>query len=364
MSLELIASGPDHPLAARLLQAKRAYTTRRVPLAAMRSLHTDRSAAPESGDLVLARVVRLGHHGALQGMDGRRITLFEGDEIVVGYGARYAPDQFEAVVPERLDRCHLVAGGGVAAQVLARHGKTRAATAIEPVGLLLDGDGRRVNLRDHALPAAALPRARQPVTIASLGTSMNAGKTTSAAHLIRGLVRAGLRVAAAKVTGTGASGDPALLRDAGALRVLDFTDAGRVSTAGMAPADLETLAATLVAHLAGAGVDAIVLEVADGLFQRETGALLSSPRFTGLLDGVVFAAGDAMGATAGAAWLAQRGLTPLALAGTMTNSPLAAREAAEVSGLPVLGLDALASADGARALWSRAAASRTTAQAA
>lgn len=364
MTLRLIDRPADHVLATRVLQAKRAYTTRRVPLAAMRSLITDATATPQPGDLVLARVVRLGHHAALQGADGQRLTLFEGDEILVCYGARYAPDQFDAFVPDTLGPCHLVAGGGVAAVVRARHAKTRAATAIEPIGLVLDAGGRRVNLRDHALPAAAIPRARQPVTIASLGTSMNAGKTTSAAFLIRGLVRAGLRVAAAKVTGTGACGDPHLLRDAGAVRVLDFTDAGAVSTAGMDVAALEVLADTLIAHLSGAGVDAIVLEVADGLFQRETAALLSSPRFADRLDGVVFAAGDAMGAAAGAAWLAGRGLTPLALAGTLTCSPLAAREAAEASGLPVLDLEALGSADTARALWARAASARTAGAAA
>lgn len=364
MTLRLIDRPTDDVLASRVLQAKRAYTTRRVPLAAMRSLLSDAAAAPAAGDLVLARVARLGHHGALQGADGQRLTLFEGDEILVCYGARYAPDQFDAVVPAALGPCHLVAGGGVAATVRARHSKTRAATAIEPIGLVLDGDGRRINLRDHALAVAAIPRARQPVTIASLGTSMNAGKTTSAAYLIRGLVRAGLRVAAAKVTGTGASGDPCLLRDAGAVRVLDFTDAGVVSTAGMDVAALEALADTLIAHLSSAAVDAIVLEVADGLFQRETAALLQSARFADRLDGVMFAAGDAMGAAAGAAWLAERGLVPLGLAGTLTCSPLAAREASEASGLPVLDLAALGDAGTARALWARAAEARTAGRAA
>ena len=45
-----------------------------------------------------------------------------------------------------------------------------------------------------------------PVLIVA-GTAMNAGKTTAAARLIKGLQRAGLRVGAAKVTGTGAGGD-------------------------------------------------------------------------------------------------------------------------------------------------------------
>lgn len=358
MPFELISTAEASALTARVLQAKRAYTTRRVSLAAISGLLTAQDAVPVPGDVVLARVSRLGHHAALQGVHGRRITLFDGDEILVAYGPRYAPDQFEAVMPDSLGPCHLVAGGGVAARVVARHRRSRAATVIDPVGILLTADGRRVNLADHALPDSTLILGRRPVTIASLGTSMNAGKTTSAAFLIRGLTRAGLRVAAAKLTGTGACADPCLLRDAGAVRVLDFTDAGVASTAGMSTGSLERIAETIVAHLAGASPDALVLEVADGLFQRETAALLQSPRFRALLDGVLFSAGEAMGAAGGAAWLRERGLEPLALCGTLSSSPLASGEAASATGLPVLGLDELASPTHARALWMRAAATR------
>jgi len=46
--------------------------------------------------------------------NGRRQTLFEGDEIIVAYANRHAPDQFEAEVPDSLSDCHLVASGGVA----------------------------------------------------------------------------------------------------------------------------------------------------------------------------------------------------------------------------------------------------------
>ena len=59
---------------------------------------------------------------------------------------------------------------------------------------------------------------------------MNSGKTTTAAHLIKGLVQAGLKVGAAKLTGTGAVGDIWLMQDAGANLVLDFTDTGFPST--------------------------------------------------------------------------------------------------------------------------------------
>lgn len=79
---------------------KAAYTTRHVRLESACSVElADR---PETGDLVLARVTELGQHYRLELPDGRRATLYEGDEIVVAYGNRYAPDQFEAVVPDDL----------------------------------------------------------------------------------------------------------------------------------------------------------------------------------------------------------------------------------------------------------------------
>jgi hypothetical protein len=189
----------------RALAFKRAYTTRHVPVGSLRGLLTDAQAVPRAGDLLLARVQRIGKHAQLELTDSCRSTLFVGDEVVVACAARYAPDQFEAYVPESLGACHLAAAGGVAAVVRSRHGAVAAPTELMPLGLLLNAQGQRINLAQHALPigSARLGAVARPFTIASLGTSMNAGKTTSAAYLIRGLARAGYRVGAAKVTGTG-----------------------------------------------------------------------------------------------------------------------------------------------------------------
>jgi hypothetical protein len=163
---------------------------------------------------------------------------------------------------------------------------------------------------------------------------MDSGKTASAAFLVRGLSQAGMRVGYAKITGTGAGGDTWLLRDAGAYPVLDFTDAGFISTYLVDLPDLERILITLIAHLATAGVDAIVIEVADGILQAETAALLESPVFKAIVGGVFFAAGDAMGAVAGCAWLKQRGLPIAGLGGVLTAAPLQSTEATAATGVP------------------------------
>lgn len=329
----------------RVALAKRSYTSRRVPAQDMQRLLCS-GATPRSGDLVLARVERLGQHNGLQLPGGRRATLFVGDEIIVAYGNRYAPDQFEARVPADLGPCDLVAGGGIAAREQAAHRRMRSPTQLQPIGLVADSEGRVLNLADYRLPAASRD-GLLPSLLVVAGTSMNAGKTTSSAHLIRGLVEAGLRVGAAKLTGTGASGDTALMQDAGAAAVYDFTDAGLASTYLAAPLVVEEAVEALLGQLARDGVDVIVAEIADGLLQQETAALLQSPRFAAHVTGVVFAAPDSMGAVAGIDWLERRGQPVVALSGAMTQSPLAVREAREATRLPVLGPDELAAPENA-----------------
>jgi hypothetical protein len=316
----------------QLLYCKRAFTTRRANLAEAVSLVTS-GCAPRAGDLVLARVDRLGQHARIELPTGRRSQLHEGDLILVAYGARYAPDQFEAIVPPDLGPCELVAGGGVAAKVLSRSRQVGEATKITPLGMIADRHGEVLNVARWSLRNPGLDT--PPAVIAVVGTSMNAGKTTAASKLIHGLVRSGRKVGAAKVTGTGSGGDLWSMSDAGACTAVDFTDFGHVSTYLLDEDEAVRTARGLIGHLASLNVDVAVIEVADGLMQRETGMLLGSPAFTGLLDAVLFSAFDAAGAVFGVERLRGLGLPVVALSGLLSTSPLGAREAAEATGLPV-----------------------------
>lgn len=335
---------PERRDQVRLRKASWAFTTRRVPQgAACRILPPE--GRPRAGDLVLARIDAIGHHAALQLVNGRRRHLFHDDEVVVAYGNRYASNQFESEVPETMGPCHLVAGGGLASRALSWHVKIgRGPTAITPVGSLGHADGRRMNLRDFALDPVSPPRDFRPTPIAVVGTSMDAGKTQTCVHLVRGLVAGGLRVGYAKITGTGAGGDYWWLRDAGADPVLDFTDVGLASTYLLGPEEVERTLISLVDHVAYAGVDAMVLEIADGVLQRETAALLSGSVFPRLVGGIVLAAGDSMGAAAGYHWLRERPTPLLALSGLLTAAPLQVVEARSATGLPIYDRSQLAMA--------------------
>ncbi|MFF7951744.1 DUF1611 domain-containing protein [Streptomyces griseorubiginosus] len=291
--------------------------------------------------MVLCEVTGIGQHKVLGQRDGTRNMLFVGDQVVLVYGARYAPDQFEAEVPEDLGPCHLAAAGGIASRVVSRHARMAQPTAVRPLGLVVDESGEVVNLRSLARPAVPVSCERPPV-VAVLGTSMNAGKTTAVASLVRGLTKAGHRVGAAKVTGTGAPNDPLLMAAAGAACVLDFTDLGYPSTYQLDPGEVAGILRQAIGQLAFEKVDVAVLEIADGILQSETAALLEAPAFLDGVDRVVFAAGDAVSAVAGVRMLTGRGLPVVAVSGLVTTSPLAVGEATRLLDVPVLTSDVLA----------------------
>ncbi|MGQ0776652.1 MAG: DUF1611 domain-containing protein [Pseudonocardiales bacterium] len=318
----------------RIGRVKVAYSVRRVNLD--RPLWLVDGIAPRHGDLLLARVFEIGQHPRLELTTSRRAMLYPGDEIVIGMGARYAPDQFEAELPDDLAPCHLVAAGGVAAAMRCKHSSMKDPTSIVPVGLVAVADGRVLNAADGALPLVE-PLPRRVPTVLVTGTAMNAGKTTSVISLVRGLTAAGLRIGACKLTGTGAGGDRYSFVDAGAAEVLDFTDLGLVSTFGV---PLEVLVRTSVAmhrHLVARGVDVVLMEAADGLLCAETAALIDTGPVRNIVDGTVFAAGDAAGAVLGVQLLRKRRMRLLAVSGVLTASPLAVREVQTEIDLPVYG---------------------------
>lgn len=320
-------------------RAMRSFATRRVPMEAMKTL-VGGSVRPRTGDVVLAQVTRIGNHRHLERDTGRRSVLHVDDLLVLAYADRYATDQYESYVPTSLRSTHLVASGGIASHAVTRSNRVKNPTDIQPLGLIGDAAGRPLNLEDFALPRIPVP-AELPPTIAVLGTAMNSGKTTTIHYLVHGLAKAGARPGTTKVTGTGAGNDYWVMLDAGGHRMLDFTDAGLSSTFRHSIPRLEDATEQLVSHLAADGSGVIFVEIADGVFQEQNRHLIRSARLHRLIDKVVFAASDAMGAALGVQTLTDAGFDVVAVSGSLTRSPLAVRESEQALGLPVLGIPEL-----------------------
>ncbi|MEH6528528.1 MAG: molybdopterin-guanine dinucleotide biosynthesis protein MobB [Porticoccus sp.] len=327
----------------RLAAAKRSFVTRNLPIEEFHFLVND-DIRPTAGDLILARVDKLGQHQRIELPSGRRAYLFTGDEVIVSYGNRYAPDQFLGHIPDTLAPCSLVAAGGIASEVVAKHSRMKNATKITPLGFLASHNKKIINLQGWQLPQTT-SRSTTPMVLAVAGSSMNGGKTTTMAYLARGLVKAGLSVGAAKITGTGAGVDYWKMTDAGAYPVIDFTDMGLASTYKVDASQIESVMERQVNYLSHQGVDIILLEIADGLAQTETASLLQSKHFHSLVDGMFFASAEALSVQSAVHWIQSHDLPLIGISGALTASPMVLEETRQLCPVPVFTKEELGSAE-------------------
>ena len=311
------------------------YALRRVPDESLSCLQNS-SDPPQAGDIALAMVEKLGRNANLELRDGRRCSLQPDSVLAVVFGNRYATHQFEGYARANGDRCDLLSMGGVCGLVESKHTACGEPTKLRLLGFIGDSGGRRLQLRQFALRPVSL-NGKPPVKVVVVcGSSMDAGKTHTAMSVIAGLKKEGYAVVGAKLTGTATGKDRFQMLDAGAHVALDFVDGGFPSTYLCGLEDLMNLYNLFLAAAASHQAACMVVEIADGLLQNETAALLQSTRFCETVDAWIFAAGDPLAAAAGVRVLRGWGITPIAISGVVSMSLLGIREAQTASGLPCL----------------------------
>ena len=124
--------------------------------------------------------------------------------------------------------------------------------------------------------------------------------------------------------------------------MFDFTDAGYPSTYLLDHEEVQDIFCTLTSHIQSSDADFAVIEIADGMYQRETSILVESAAFRSKIDRVIFAARDAPSAASGVEWLTRLELPVAGVSGMLSRSPLLCSEASGATGLPVLTYDELA----------------------
>ena len=324
------------PLSEHTRSAMRiSYALRRVPPSSFRRL-LPRPEPPQVGDIVLARVETIGKNVALDLPTGRRCGLHPGDFIAVVFGNRYATLQFEGYARSDGDRCDLLSVGGLCGLVTSKHDSVPEPSRLRIEGALGDAGGRPLRLQDTAVPEGPRLAHARPRIVVVLGTAMDVGKTYTARSVIRGLQHEGARVAGVKLTGTAAARDTFAMLDAGACTTLDFVDGGLPSTYLCALSDLLTLFRRLVDHATAHSATWVVVEIADGIIQGETAALLASTRFTTTVDAWLLAASDALGVAGAVGMLRPLGIRPLAVSGIVSRSALSRREVEASTQIPCL----------------------------
>jgi dethiobiotin synthetase len=194
------------------------------------------------------------------------------------------------------------------------------AIELEVIGLACAEDGKVLNISDACLPARAQLGETAPIVMIA-GTSMNSGKTYAATELIKQATRAGLRVAAGKLSGVACLRDTLNMADHGAVTTASFLDCGLPSTVDVA--DLAPSAKAIIARLNEANPDLIVIELGDGILGGySVDTVLADHELLDATAALVFCASDYVGAWGGIELLRRRGVEVDVISGSVTDSKM------------------------------------------
>ncbi len=314
--------------------AKWGWALRAIPETSLALETASRPKPPAPGDVAVFRVERIGYHTSIVVRDGRKLRIYPGDLLVGVFGNRYATDGFEAEV-DGVGEVALLTAAAMVGTVRSSHRDMGRSTTLSLVGFAVDPDGGRTNTKRRLFVPERAPLSLDCPVLIVVGTGMNAGKTTVVSQIIHDLTEQGLRVAAGKLTGSVSNRDSDEMRAASAASVIDFSDYGFPSTYLAEPSEISALWTTILAASARGRPDLMVMEIADGILERETAMMLADPLFGSHVSGVVLAADGPLSALAASERLGRLGYPLLAVSGALTSAPLAVREFREVSHVPV-----------------------------
>ena len=279
---------------------------------------------PRAGDVVVVRALSdSATYNMLELPTGRMAKINPGDLLLGVLGSRRALKGFVGDVPSTIargDQLHLLNMGGVIGCCTGHHSSLGDAIRLEVVGLVTDENGTVMNIADAAVaPKTSLGETAPIVMIA--GTSMNSGKTYAATELIKQATRAGLKVAAAKLSGVACLRDTLNMADHGAVATASFLDCGLPSTVGTN--DLAPTAKAIIARLNESSPDLIVIEMGDGIlggYSVET--VFVDTEIREATAALVFCASDYVGAWGGIELMRQKGIEIDVIAGSVTDSQM------------------------------------------
>ena len=290
---------------------------------------------PELGDVVAVEVTKVANHTRIYSTDNKFLRLFKGDVIVGTLGYRYASDAFHADTID-LSNLHLLTNSGLIGTVSEKHAATNEPTRLKLLGTVVKKNNQEnINLKKVLFQSGTIGLSYPPVVF-MIGTGMNSGKTTTTARIGRALIEKGLSVAILKVTGSVSYRDLFEFEATGANYTADFSDYGFPSTYLCSQEELASLYARMLEDTMPSKPDIILVEIADGILQRETQLLLKSEIAKSTNVGVVLTALCACSALTLVEKVKELNYTPIAVSGIITNSPLFVREFSQYDNTTVL----------------------------
>lgn len=282
------------------------------------------SSSPRAGDVVVVRALTdSATYNMLELPTGRLAKINPGDLLIGVLGRRRALKGFVGDVPATVkagDELHLLNMGGVIGCCTGHHSSFGDAIKLEVKGLVCDETGQVLNIANAGLPSRNQLGETAPIVMIA-GTSMNSGKTYAATELIKQATRAGLKVAAAKLSGIACLRDTLNMADHGAVETASFLDCGLPSTVDVE--DLAPMAKAIIARLNEVSPDLIVIELGDGILGGySVDTIFADSELLEATSALVFCASDYVGAWGGIELLRRRGVEVDVISGSVTDSPM------------------------------------------
>lgn len=279
---------------------------------------------PRAGDVVVVRALTdSATYGQLELPSGRLAKVNPTDILIGVLGRRRALKGFVGDVPETIkkgDRLHLLNMGGVIGVCTGHHSSLSDAIEVEVIGLACDENGKVLNIADNALKPTNVLKQTAPLILVA-GTCMNSGKTFAATEIIKQATHAGLKVAAAKLSGVACLRDTLNMEDHGAVDIASFLDCGLPSTVGVD--DLAPYAKSIINRLNESEPDLIVIELGDGILGGySVDSVFEDEQLREETAALVFCASDYVGAWGGVELFKNRGIKIDVIAGSVTDSKM------------------------------------------
>lgn len=211
----------------------------------------------ETGDYVMGEIT--GPRNRLLQFElasGRMIQALRRDCVVGALGNRAATlEATGSWMDISGDSMHAMTSAGLFGRVTSLSTLISPTTELDYQGHIVR-NGEKVCMSDFAIEASG--KFGVP-SVLLVGTSMSAGKTTTGRLVVHELERMGKKVIGAKLTGAGRYRDILSFRDAGAMAVFDFVDAGLPSTV-VPEAEFRSDIRPLLHHIDNLEPDFLVVE--------------------------------------------------------------------------------------------------------
>ncbi|CDQ10470.1 conserved protein of unknown function [Acidithiobacillus ferrivorans] len=278
----------------------RASCIRQLPSHCVLQPLIDAPVRAQEGDVLLFEVLHdSGSVATVEDQNGRDVSLYHGDLFLGVLGNRRSGTSEYGIIPNDLvitskTQLDLLSVGGVVGigQNVPDFRHTRQFLKVRPVAFI-QSQGDIVNTIKLYFRAPPCPVSIAP-TIFVGGTSAEVGKTTTCINLIQSLSRAGLKVGAVKLTGTGRLRDSFAMKDAGALNIADFPSNGLPTTYTGTNIVVDTAAYLL--HSASYGADLVIAELGGDLLEANVPEILQDSRIRSAPIAFVQVVADIIGA--------------------------------------------------------------------